>query len=41
MNITIPDRILPITGMSAAELPRQIAVRLYHTEKLTLFMPNN
>jgi len=36
MSITIPDRILASTRMTAAEMKQEIAVMLFQKEKLTL-----
>lgn len=36
MSITIPDRILASTRMTAAEMKQEIAVMLFQREKLTL-----
>jgi len=36
MSLVIPDEILQATRMSAAELSQEIAVLLFHKDKLTL-----
>lgn len=36
MSITIPDEVLAFTGLSEAEIRRELAVALFQVERLTL-----